>query len=472
MRVCGYDLDLLPYAEWCDVLRATSDDDHPLSGLRPFFLNTIADERYLTLPELFEESRRSHVRASRPTNVRQLDSHVLGRYFEEFIGRGVVPRAPRLPVASSVGDIDLRALLGAREVTLAPVDSDDSIVAELTSWRAGTRSGLFHATAIHDDGRESRVFVKAKSADSQMIEVAEALAALASSTLGDTVARFRNDLGLTHAHVRELEIYAMNEPALRAHMPAVAFIDRDDSQCRWLLGIESLDPSWMSGASDMSRWDDASLDATVDGVAAIHSAWFCRDAELRGKKWIVERTAERRIAMAPLWSALAEHAHEHSPAWVDHRLRRIHERLVRDVASWSHVLADAPRTLIHNDFNSRNIALRREGNTVRLCAFDWELATIGIPQRDLAELLCFVLPPDASLTTIARCVELHRTALARRTDVVIPRASWEAGFSAALCDVLVDRLASYAMIDRVRPQSFLPRVMRSWLNLFRHYPFV
>jgi thioester reductase-like protein len=483
MRTCGYDIELLPYAEWCDVLRSTSDDAHPLNGLRSFFLNAIAAERYLTLPELFEESRRSQVNAERSrralkqvgAEIRQLDSRLLARYFENFIKHGVVPRADRLPTPSVAAELDLRdalrrASLDVRDMALSPFDADESIVAELTAWRAGTQSGLFRAHVTLDDARRVELFVKAKTADVQMIEVAESLAALASSTLGETVSRFKAELGLTHAHVRELAIYAMPDAPLRAHAPRAVFIERDDDAHRWILGLESLDPSWMRSASDISRWDDAAIDATIVGLSDIHSAWYGRDAELRGQPWLCERTADSRIAMKPLWAALAEHARERSSSWSDHRLRRIHARLVEDVASWSRALGDTPHTLIHNDFNPRNIALRPGPEGLRLCAFDWELATIGLPQRDLAELLCFVLPPDASLAAIARWIERHRTLLARATGVIVPRSSWEAGFSAALCDVLVDRFGSYAMIDRVRPQPFLPRIVRSWLNLFRHYP--
>jgi thiamine kinase-like enzyme len=147
----------------------------------------------------------------------------------------------------------------------------------------------------------------------------------------------------------------------------------------------------------------------------------------------------------------------------------VHERLVGNVASWATVLDRVPLTLIHNDFNPRNIAIRRPPGGLRLCAFDWELATLGAPQRDLAEFLCFVLPPDASRATIAGWVERHRSFLAAATEAPVDRAEWEMGFSASLCDLLVDRLASYAMIDRIRPQRFLPRVVRSWLNIFRHF---
>ena len=139
-------------------------------------------------------------------------------------------------------------------------------------------------------------------------------------------------------------------------------------------------------------------------------------------------------------------------------------------ASWSRELDAAPRTIIHNDFNPRNIAIRRRHGRLVLCAFDWELATLGAPQRDVAEFLCFTLPPDASHDSARKWVERSRVLFAAAAEVEIDRARWERGFSAALCDLLVDRLAMLAMIDRVRPQSFLPRVVATWLNVFESLP--
>ena len=52
--------------------------------------------------------------------------------------------------------------------------------------------------------------------------------------------------------------------------------------------------------------------------------------------------------------------------------------------AWEEIDA-LPPTLVHNDFNPRNLALV-DGGT-RLVALDWELATVTVPQRDVAELL-------------------------------------------------------------------------------------
>jgi aminoglycoside phosphotransferase (APT) family kinase protein len=129
-----------------------------------------------------------------------------------------------------------------------------------------------------------------------------------------------------------------------------------------------------------------------------------------------------------------------------------------------------PRTLIHNDFNPRNIALRREGGRLRLCAYDWELATLGVPQHDLAEFLCFVLNPRLDRDEIHHYLEFHRAALERASNRSIEPRAWETGFRLSLHDLLTDRFAMYAMIDRFRPQRFLTRVVCTWHALYELFP--
>ena len=139
------------------------------------------------------------------------------------------------------------------------------------------------------------------------------------------------------------------------------------------------------------------------------------------------------------------------------------------MAEWSVPLTRLPRTLIHNDFNPRNVAMLTESEP-RLCAFDWELATIGLPQRDIAELLCWTIDATTSREEIAGYIERSRLRLASSTRTHIDGRDWELGFRAALCELLVDRLAMYAMVDRFRPQGYLPRVVRGWMMLHRYYP--
>jgi aminoglycoside phosphotransferase (APT) family kinase protein len=128
-----------------------------------------------------------------------------------------------------------------------------------------------------------------------------------------------------------------------------------------------------------------------------------------------------------------------------------------------------PTTLIHNDFNPRNIAFRKAAPGPLLCAYDWEMARIGLPQHDLAELLCFVLDSTVSKSEVDMFLALHRSALGRASGVLIDREQWIAGFRLALVDLLINRFAMYTMVHRFRPQRFLPRVMRTWRRLYEMF---
>ena len=157
-------------------------------------------------------------------------------------------------------------------------------------------------------------------------------------------------------------------------------------------------------------------------------------------------------------------------SWTDASFAAIHDRLIDDAGEWWQALEQGPRTLVHNDFNPRNICLRAAPGGPRLAAYDWELATIGAPQHDLAELLCFVLTERASRHEVDRWIERHRSMLERETGVSLCRREWIDGFRASLYDLMLNRLPMYCLIDRVRRQRFLPRVVRTWTRLYRLFP--
>jgi len=496
MRLSGYDVELVPYREWIAMLEETGERN-PLYPLRAFFARTIPAEENLTLPELLEEGRRTRVMSemtcaalgSLGHSSKPLTTRVLSRYFDDFEDHAIIPRVakrkrttgadvelPRLDslteqIERSLSDAEGRAVR-LRSVSLSPINTDESIVSELTAWRGGTRSGLYHADVEHDGGA-SKLFVKSKPADVEVIDVGESVAALASPALGEMASRFRDHLGFTNASRREIALYADDDERLRRHTPRVLATSSDDDARQWLVVLESIDSDEFVGISTRQPATHAQVDAVIAGLARIHAMGFDRLGELESASWMPPRRSHpQRGAMIPLWSALATHALARSAPWSDRRLRVAHERALAALGPWSTTLESAKQTLIHNDFNPRNFVLRRAENGFDLCAFDWELATIGAPQRDLVECLAFMLPETASRATIARCVEHHRTSLERESGIDLDRGEWEHGFRAALCDFLIDRLASYAMIDRVRRQAFLPRVARGWLNLFHHYPFV
>ena len=79
---------------------------------------------------------------------------------------------------------------------------------------------------------------------------------------------------------------------------------------------------------------------------------------------------------------------------------------------------ESPRTLIHNDFNPRNVCMRKALDGVpetRLCVYDWELATIHVPQYDVAEFLAFTLAPDVGPVVRQQLLRYYQDTLEKET---------------------------------------------------------
>jgi len=498
MCLRGYPLELMPYRDWTRRLCETATPSHPLYPLQSFFLRTVSEEGGLTIPELYEETRRRRTRCefSRAMLTEagitcpSLDTHLLDRYFDSYTERGLIPPAPRAisvhrerslrnalvtQIEHSLQRRNCDPSLRITNVELFPMCSDDSIVAELTSWKRGSRPGLRRArlTTESRDGCTLAidVMLKSKPSDNDAIEVGQEIARLCGSQLGDAYAASRDHIGLTRGHLRELAIYETDDPRFLQHVPAPLAVLRDDDRDEWLVALEYVSDARVANASDRT-WSNSEIDAALRGLAALHALWRERWDTLVSQSWLPPRRSSKQMAeMLPLWSALAANARPAFLNWAGPALVKAHESLLCRIDRRWQPLDNNLQTLIHNDFNPRNIMLR--GGTdgpLRLCAYDWELATIGPPQRDLAEFLCFVLAPDIPDNDARYWVQHYRNLLEEQIGTAIDPFEWGAGFRAALCDLLIDRLAMYAMINRFRPQTFLPRVVRTWLALHNRFP--
>jgi thioester reductase-like protein len=503
MRLSGYPLQLVPYREWLDRLEQTArTKDHPLRPLLGFFR---ARATGVTLPETYLGGRRNRVNAEQTRlalaawgiDCPSLDARWLERFFNSLTAHGVVP--PRTGGNGAIhrrhsSEADWEAaswsdglpdLLrryfddpGLRVTAVGSAErlSRQSILTELTSWRCGSVVGLFRQKMELASGRAwvpgmLEVVVKVKAEDRHLLDVAEAAATLCDQRLGEAFARWRNGPGLAGGQAREIALYNQKDERWRRFTPHVYGTLLDAPRRHGVVVLESLGANvWMDSCAGTSCWPPAWIEVVVRGLAQLHAVWFARRNELGAASWLGPAwTAARMEERADLWSALAGHARRYFATWLRPQIRPLQQRLLTRLAQWWRTLEQLPQTLIHNDFNPRNIALRRGGGELVLCAYDWELATVGVPQHDLAELLCFVLPLDCSREMVSHYLELHRQALSEATGQRLPAAEWRQGFGLALADLFVHRLAMYAIVHAIRPQPFLQRVLRTWQTLHTYF---
>jgi thioester reductase-like protein len=489
LNVAGYRSSLVPYDDWLDHVRhATPRSDPDLRPLRPFFL---ARPRILggqTLPELYFEANRERIEATRSRAVLaryglhapMIDGVYLARCVGALAATGHIPDPPHSPpkrrIASAGAEATISALLrdhfGARGLQLKEFqrcEVDGGIISELLGWRMGQEAGVakYHiAFCRRRDARmeELPLILKRKPGDDLMLAIGEALASTCGATLGKMFRASAHGLGLLQAHEREPALYRIDEPRLRYHMPGSYGSMKESGGRLFALAIECLDsaafPSW---AEPGRSWPHHSILAVVNTAAQIHSVFLGRTRSLERESWHVPSPSPEE--MLSLWFGLADHAAEFFSDWWGEPSLPLQRRAAETVRKRRDALAAMPRTLAHNDFNPRNLAFRPDAAVPRLCAFDWELAAVRVPQHDLAELLCFVLPAEAKLDTIIEYLELHRAKLQPYAGAPLDRGKWIEGFGLSLDELILERFPLYALFHRIRRQPYLPRVLQNWRRL-------
>jgi NADP-dependent 3-hydroxy-3-methylglutaryl-CoA reductase len=363
----------------------------------------------------------------------------------------------------------LRRVMG-REIRVDRVEIIDdgagsSILGELAARRFSRTIGVFHRRLHHGRGTTD-VVVKVKPLDTEVELMMQGLATSCGPEVSAAWARFGREAGFGGCHRRELAIYEQPDPRFVRHVPIVYDLLRDEARETHALVLERLHGKvrLMDSADDPSQWTDHDLEAALRGAGALHAIWMGRERELLAQPWLgAAPTAHGMCAMRPLWSALATHAAEEFPALMPEEELARHRALLATMPRWWAHLERMPRTLAHNDFNPRNLALRGMDGVSTLCAYDWELATLHLPQHDVAELLAFVLSPAATREEVAHWVERHRRAVADagRATAVPDAATWRDGFALAARDLLVNRMGLYLMGHTQRHYAFLPRTLET-----------
>ena len=489
----GYPVQLVPLDQWLAMIDQRSALEAPdLHVLRPFFLArpSVLDGR--SIIELYLEPTRSHIRsdtsqawlAQQGITIPRLDARLLNRYFTQYVASGFLP-ASGVPIATErepaalhkMIEVALQVRSGVEPLRLAnfsaiPLSGENGILSELATARTGGRAGLWHCRARIDDTHgqappKLNAVLKLKPADTEQDAITLAIATLCSPELAQTFGEHLHRLPYRHSAARERAIAQMDDARLVRHMPSIlAVLPPENDSIQGMLYTYLHDAELLNAVDHPERWTTAHIDAAVRGLGDIHAAWLGREQELLASEWATSEACSPALAnMRSLWHALASFSGPNFACILGRDILSTQRAWIDSMADWLSVALTMPRSLIHHDCNPRNLAFLRTPKGLELCAYDWELATIGLPQYDLAELLCFVLPEQDKHRIAETAISGHRVALEDASGSVLNPEQWRAGMAIALRSFIICRLPLYAMIDRFRPQVFLPRVVRNawWL---------
>ena len=487
----GYDVTLVSLDEWLEMIADREGNRAPdLHVLHPFFLARPPLMEGRSLTELYLEPKRQCIQSTTShayfqalgLSIPRLDSHLLNRYLNVYQQQGFLPK--HKAGTELKADLMLHKLiekglaqsLDAPKLELLNLSSfplsGSGVLSELSSASSGGRTGLWRCLVQYHRAPnlvvdQVHAVLKLRSTNAEQDATTLAVAGLCSPQLGAAYASYMQHLPYRNGLAREIAIAASDDSRLTKFMPRFLAVITPSHDTHggfleeFLEGVDLLD-----SADAMECWRDEHIEAAVQALGQIHSVWYRREEELLQQPWLTDK-AQNIPEMQPLWRELADFSAERFSLASGENINAIQHCIIDDLERWWAEWMSMPRSLIHNDFSPRNLAFRRTPQGPALCSYDWELATIGLPQYDLVELLCFVLPASSSRKSAQHWIDLHRRCLENASGKTIPAEEWQSGFSLALRQYLMSRLPFYAMIDRFKPQLFLSRVVKNWLRLYQ-----
>ncbi|HEX4923412.1 MAG TPA: phosphotransferase, partial [Bdellovibrionales bacterium] len=212
-------------------------------------------------------------------------------------------------------------------------------------------------------------------------------------------------------------------------------------------------------AGDISGWSETHVKQAIESISAFHAEHISRADEHAERPWLQPFASPVALARTKAQNEIITDAAAHFfKDWIDPEDLAYHRELVATVEAWSAPLGRLPHTLVHHDYNPRNLAFRADGS---LCVFDWELATIHLPQRDTVELLAFVLSGQVPVERAAELLEHHRLALQAGSGTTLRKSEWVLGASIAIKEFIYSRLSMYFVAHAQRHCDFIQRTYRT-----------
>jgi len=301
------------------------------------------------------------------------------------------------------------------EATVTELQHDTGVTTSVMRDQRRQAQGLFH-TNISLQTKTGKIedrslVMKIKGDSFELVELGVKLAALSGNDrLPGLIGAFSDVFGYKNSERREVLVYEKLYPHLKKFMPTVFGTKIDPEFGFQAILLEDL-------AADLKNhkildWSEQDVSRAISSLAEMHAVFFDQFDSLPKDIGIEQFSGDRLLAAKTLLEELSHFNHERFPDLVTDKLANMMNHQLTRLDDMVHIFHSFPQTLIHHDFNPRNICWKNANTpAVQLVAYDWELCCFHNPQYDLVELLIYSLPQNASAQTIKGFIDSYQSRL-------------------------------------------------------------
>ena len=210
----------------------------------------------------------------------------------------------------------------------------------------------------------------------------------------------------------------------------------------------------MDSENTPQLWKEEQICTAIEAITAIHNLFITKPDLLEGmdiQEFHVDRSTPLYLKMIDL--LCTENKSDQFECLYDY----LDDLLV---VSYPEGIR---KTLIHNDYNPRNVALRKNGE---ICIYDWELAVFHYPHRDVVEMLSFTLNDGFEATELMNYLRFHYN-LAKDAHPDCEWEGWKKGYILALKEYLISRVSFYKTAEILMKLKFVDRIYKNAVRMIQ-----
>ncbi|MDX1446366.1 phosphotransferase [Lishizhenia sp.] len=310
----------------------------------------------------------------------------------------------------------------------------------------------FIPLSIETSKGEQKILIKSKAKDIEVIKGLHMMSASIDPKLSDLLSNHKDHLEYVNSHLKELliphEIHQLNGDGTPKYFGHILHNQREI----FMLFQEFLDANTMHLMDSENKpwlWSKPLTKNVIDVINQIHLLFKNKDSLLEKvavKQHLIAQTEEVHRCMIDI--LIMEYG-EHYKV-----LNQFLDELIEGPQTQVHM------TLVHNDFNPRNIAIRKNGEPV---IYDWELSVIDYPQRDVVEFLSFVLEEDFSADQLMHWIEYHYQISESETSF----EDWKNITLLSIKKYIVTRIVFYKTANVVMNLKFVDRIYANAMRMLQ-----
>lgn len=310
------------------------------------------------------------------------------------------------------------------------------------------------------NGSRIPVLLKSKATDEEVFDGLHFMASNLDVRVADLLNKGKYELEYKNCHKKEIEVYEALRGINYPNIPSFYGGKVDRKREIYLLLMERLDEDQVSlFNSEMTPelWSELKIRKAIDAINKVHSHFSDK-----GQHHIIPSVEEFQIQNnLELYRGIVNlNRKDYGFMGLDSAF----EMMIKILLDWETAKPEkkAALTLIHNDFNPRNVALRLND---QICIYDWELACFDLPQRDVFEFLSFTITDELSYSKLENYMKYHFELMKDFSGESYNWEDYKSDFLISGESFLLSRIGFYLSGSTLVHYPFIQRVFKTTLKM-------